>query len=56
MDADQDCYDYCAEYENDDCPDPLVLTDPLLDCGPLASYADLFCSGHTHHTGDHHDE
>ncbi|NJO56762.1 MAG: hypothetical protein HC834_11035 [Rhodospirillales bacterium] len=48
--SEQDCYDYCDQYQNGDCPDPLVITDPLLDCVLVASAADLFCAGHTHHT------
>jgi hypothetical protein len=48
--SEQDCYDYCAQYANGDCPDPLNITDPLLDCVWLTSAADLFCAGHTHHT------
>lgn len=47
---DQDCFDYCMNFSNNDCPEPLVPSDPLLDCVPVASLADLFCAGHTHRT------
>jgi len=48
--SEQDCYDYCAQYTNLDCPESLDITDPLLDCVSISSAVDLFCSGHTHHT------
>ncbi len=46
----QDCFDYCTNYTNGKCPEPLVITDPLLACVPSASRADLFCAGHSHQT------